>query len=41
MSGDSKIGIVGGVVRTAPVRKLAESTAATARSAAPRPAAGA
>ena len=39
MSGDSKIGIVGGVGRTAPVRKLAESTAVPARSATPRAAA--
>ena len=39
MSGDSKIGIVGGIVRTAPVRKLAASAGASAQPAAPRAAA--
>lgn len=39
MSGDSKIGIVGGVVRTAPVRKLADSATTRAHPAAPRAAA--
>lgn len=39
MSGDSKIGIVGGVVRTAPVRKLVASAGTPASPAAPRPAA--
>ncbi|WP_422059269.1 flagellar biosynthesis anti-sigma factor FlgM [Sphingopyxis sp.] len=36
MSGDSKIGPVGGIIRTAPVRKIAGSAdAATARTASP------
>lgn len=39
MSGDSKIGPVGGIIRTAPVRKIAGSadaaTAATARTVSP------
>lgn len=36
MSGDSKIGIVGGIARTAPVRKLAASVGTPAASPAPR-----
>lgn len=39
MSGDSKIGIVGGIARTAPVRKLAASVGTPAPAAAPRAAA--
>lgn len=39
MSGDSKIGIVGGIGRIAPVRKLAASPAAASAAATPRPAA--
>lgn len=39
MSGDSKIGIVGGIARTAPVRKLAASVGTPASPAAPRAAA--
>lgn len=39
MSGDSKIGIVGGIARIAPVRKLAASVGTPASPAAPRVAA--
>ena len=39
MSGDSKIGIVGGIVRTAPVRKLAASVGTPASPPTPRAAA--
>lgn len=36
MSGDSKIGPVGGIVRTTPLRSVASETAASARAAAPQ-----